>query len=73
MLVTRPVEVHHRTPFTPPRGPLRTLRLAFVTTAGLHVRGDRPFTVNDPTFRVLPATARPAALRCRTARPQRRS
>ncbi len=61
-LATRPVEVHHDTPFVPPRGPLNTLRLALVTTAGLHLRGDRPFTVDDPTFRVIPGTARPGDL-----------
>ncbi len=61
-LETRPVEVHHDTPFVAPRGPLDTLRLALVTTAGLHLRGDRPFTVDDPTFRVIPGTARPADL-----------
>ena len=61
-LETRPVEVHHDTPFVAPDGPLDTLRLALVTTAGLHLRGDRPFTVDDPTFRVIPGTARPADL-----------
>jgi D-proline reductase (dithiol) PrdB len=61
-LETRPVDVHHDTPFVPPRGPLNTLRLALVTTAGLHLRGDQPFTVDDRTFRVIPGTARPADL-----------
>jgi D-proline reductase (dithiol) PrdB len=62
MLLTRPVDVHHDTPFTPPRAPVGASRLALVTTAGLHLRGDRPFTVDDPTFRVIPAASRPADL-----------
>ena len=62
MLLSRPVEVHHDTPWTPPSGPVSTLRLALVTTAGLHARGDRPFTVDDPTFRVIPGAAQPSDL-----------
>jgi D-proline reductase (dithiol) PrdB len=34
--------------------------VAIVTTAGLHRRGDRPFTPADPTYRAIPA-ATPAA------------
>jgi D-proline reductase (dithiol) PrdB len=55
MLLTRPVTVHRDTPFRVPRAPLSELTLALVTTAGLHVRGDRPFTADDPTFRIIPS------------------
>jgi D-proline reductase (dithiol) PrdB len=52
--------VNDTAPFTRPSRPLPTCRLAIVTTAGLHLRGDRPFGPGEQTFRVLPATA-PAA------------
>ena len=45
------------TPWTP-SAPASELRLAVVTTAGLHRRGDRPFTLNEGAYRVLPASAR---------------
>src|SRR5919205_711509 len=35
---------HDTAPWTPLARPLREARLALVTTAGLHVRGDAPFT-----------------------------
>ena len=35
--------------------PLHEAKLALVTTAGLHVRGDRPFDSGDQTYRVIPA------------------
>jgi D-proline reductase (dithiol) PrdB len=56
MLLTRPVEVNHDTPFTPFALSLSEARLAIVTTAGLHRRGDRPFTPDDPSFRVIAST-----------------
>lgn len=55
MLMTRPVEVHRDTPFTVPKVKVAEVTIAIVTTAGLHVRGDRPFTIDDPSFRVIPA------------------
>ena len=61
-LLTRPVEVHHETPFTPLPVPVRQARLAIVTTAGLHRRGDRPFTPDDGSFRVIPSSATEAEL-----------
>jgi D-proline reductase (dithiol) PrdB len=61
-LLTRPVAVNHDTPFTPLPIPLSQARLAIVTTAGLHLRGDRPFTANDGSFRVIPSSAREAEL-----------
>jgi D-proline reductase (dithiol) PrdB len=38
-----------------PQKPLAACRLAIVTTAGLHARGDRPFTPGDQTYRVVPS------------------
>jgi D-proline reductase (dithiol) PrdB len=35
--------------------PLSESKLALVTTAGLQVRGDTPFTNNDQSYRVIPA------------------
>ena len=48
-------------PWTPPPA-LPGASVALVTTAGLHLRGDRPF-ISDPkggdsSFRVIPSTAR---------------
>jgi D-proline reductase (dithiol) PrdB len=37
--------------------PLRERRVAIVTTSGLHVPGDRPFTVGSPDYRVIPGDA----------------
>ncbi len=45
------------TPWTP-SAPASELRIAIVTTAGLHRRGDRPFSLNSGDYRVLPARAR---------------
>jgi D-proline reductase (dithiol) PrdB len=61
-LLTRPVEVHHETPFTTLTFPLSEVRLAIVTTAGLHLKGDRPFTADDGSFRVIPSSAGEAEL-----------
>jgi D-proline reductase (dithiol) PrdB len=40
--------------FVPLREPLEKVRLALVTTAGLHCRGDRTFTPGDQSYRVIP-------------------
>lgn len=42
-------------PYVPLRKPLRDAKLALVTTAGLHKRGDRPFTSGDQSYRVIPS------------------
>jgi D-proline reductase (dithiol) PrdB len=34
--------------------PLSDARLALVTTAGIHLRGDTPFSYGDQTYRVIP-------------------
>lgn len=54
-------------PFTPAVRPLAQSRLAVVTTGGFYLKGEQaPFTAEhiegDPTFRVLPAAARPEDL-----------
>lgn len=54
-LLALPVRVNDAAPFTAPGKPLAACRLALVTTAGLHRRGDRPFDPADQTFRVIPA------------------
>ena len=59
-LLTLPVEINESTPFTVPAKPLSKSRLAIVTTAGLHLREDRPFTAGDPSYRVIPSNT-PAA------------
>lgn len=49
---------HDDAPWTPMKKPLSESKLAMVTTAGLHLRGDKPFSSNhehsDPSFRVIP-------------------
>jgi D-proline reductase (dithiol) PrdB len=44
-------------PFVPLTKPLRILRLALVTTAGLHLRADRTFTAGDQSYRVIPSNS----------------
>ena len=56
-----PAQVNETTPWTPPGRPLSKARVALVTSAGLHVRGDRPFVsdhkVPDQSYRRLPSNA----------------
>src|SRR2546425_4411332 len=54
-LLTFPAQVNDTAPFVRPGKPLAGCRLAIVTTAGLHVRGDRTFTPGDQTYRVIPS------------------
>lgn len=54
-LLTFPAQVNDTAPFTPLPKPLAACRLAIVTTAGLHRRGDRPFGPGDQTYRVIPS------------------
>jgi D-proline reductase (dithiol) PrdB len=42
-------------PFVPVTKPLNQLKLALVTTAGLHLRGDKTFTSGDQTYRAIPS------------------
>ena len=60
-LLMWPCIEHDDTPWTPMAKPLSESKLALVTTAGLHVRGDKPFIVDhkngDTSFRVIPRSA----------------
>ena len=57
-LLTLPVPENDAAPYTPLAGPLAECRLAVVTTAGLHLRNDKPFAGGDPSYRVIPSTSR---------------
>jgi len=54
-LLTFPAQINDTAPFRHPAKPLAACRLAIVTTAGVHVRGDRLFTPGDQTYRVIPS------------------
>jgi len=54
-LLMLPVQVNDTAPFTPLTRPLSASRLAIVTTAGLHRRGDPAFGPGEQTYRVIPA------------------
>ena len=61
-LLMWPCIEHDDTPWTPMAKPLSESKLALVTTAGLHVRGDKPFIQEhtkggDTSFRVIPRSA----------------
>jgi D-proline reductase (dithiol) PrdB len=45
-------------------GPLAERRVAVVSSAGLVVRGERPFRGRDPDYRTIPSTTAPADLLC---------
>jgi D-proline reductase (dithiol) PrdB len=62
VLLAFPCLEYETTPWTPLRQPLSQSKLALVTTAGLHQRGDAPF-ISDPkdgdaSYRVIPATTK---------------
>ena len=59
-LLNLPMHAHDTAPFVRPARPLSACRVAIVTTAGLHRRGDRPFGPGEQTFRVIPVET-PAA------------
>lgn len=42
-------------PFAPLSKPLSRATVALVTTAGLHTRGDRPFSAGEQNYRVIPS------------------
>jgi len=54
-LLMLPVQVNDTAPFTRLTRPLSSCRLAIVTTAGLHRRGDPPFGPGEQTYRVIPS------------------
>lgn len=43
------------TPWVPWTKELRQSKIALVSSAGLHMRGDRPFIGGDPSYRVIPS------------------
>ena len=53
-LLALPVQVNATAPYTPLRAPLAACRVAIVTTAGLHRRGDRPFGPGEQSYREIP-------------------
>ena len=60
-----PCVEHDDTPWTPMAKPLSESKVALVTTAGLHVRGDTPFIAEhskggDTSYRTIPRSARAA-------------
>ena len=60
--LAHPCLLNDTAPFTLPKKPLGQSRLALVTTAGIHVRGDAPFTGGDQSFRVIPADTLPSEI-----------
>jgi D-proline reductase (dithiol) PrdB len=58
-LLSHPCLEHDTAPWTPLARPLREARLALATTAGLHARGDAPFTGGHQGFREIPADTPP--------------
>ena len=59
MLQMFPCMEHDGSPWTPMRKPLSESRVALVTSAGLHLRDDKPFITDhqsggDHSYRVLP-------------------
>lgn len=54
MLLAHPCVLGDTDPWTPPAKLPRDARVGLVTTAGLNVRGDEPFTRGDEGFRVIP-------------------
>lgn len=57
---------NEKPPFTMLRKPLAACTVALITTAGVHVRGQQPFDMENPdgdaTFREIPANATPDTL-----------
>ena len=49
------------TPWVVPK-PIAEARVAIISTAGLQLRGDRPFSVNSADYRILPSDASSADL-----------
>ncbi len=60
--LAHPCLLNDSAPFTRLRQPLSQSRLALVTTAGIHLRGDAPFTGGDQSFRVIPADTQPSEI-----------
>lgn len=58
--LAHPCLLNDSAPFTHLQRPLSQSRLALVTTAGIHLRGDTPFTGGDQSFRAIPADTAPS-------------
>ena|SRR5579864_4399313 len=58
--LAHPCLLNDSAPFTRLQRPLSASRLALVTTAGIHARGDAPFTGGDQSFRAIPADTAPS-------------
>ena len=54
-LLNLPMQVNDAAPFLRLAKPLTACRVAIVTTAGLHRRGDRPFGPGEQGYRAIPA------------------
>jgi len=55
--------VTEEVPWTPLRKPLSASTVTLISTGGVHLRSDCPFSLNgDPTFRVIPKGAQQADL-----------
>jgi D-proline reductase (dithiol) PrdB len=61
-IMTLAAQVNETTPYTPLTKPLAQCMVTIVTSAGLHLRDDRPFGPGDPSYRVFPSTATQADL-----------
>jgi len=61
VLLSFPCLEYDSVPWTPLRRELSRSKLALVTTAGLHLRTDKPFISNpkggDASYRIIPSTA----------------
>ena len=55
-----PCNEYQDTPWTPMTKPLSQSKVALVSTAGFHVREDRPFVGGDTSYRIIPRTTNPA-------------
>jgi D-proline reductase (dithiol) PrdB len=60
--LAHPCLLNDSAPFTRLHTPLSESRLALVTTAGIHLRGDPPFTGGDQSFRAIPADTEPSQI-----------
>jgi D-proline reductase (dithiol) PrdB len=54
--INLPAFEHDDAPFVPLSKPLSESMLGMVTTAGLHVIGDMPFSNGDQSYRVIPSS-----------------
>ncbi|HZA24182.1 MAG TPA: glycine/sarcosine/betaine reductase selenoprotein B family protein [Dehalococcoidia bacterium] len=54
-----PCMEHDDAPWNPWNKGLSQSRLGLVTTAGLHLRDDKPFVAGDPSYRVIPSSSSP--------------